>query len=130
MVDNINSLPLNVQDNTDVVIEDNVKSLSSKATENEAINLFQRDILVFDKDETLIHIISADDYNDDVYKRQINKEWSFSFTVDVSLSDVIIRKNKIGVYDREGRLQLFIIEDITERYSKTPTMEVYCYRYY
>nr|DAM71575.1 MAG TPA: tail protein [Caudoviricetes sp.] len=126
MVDNINSLPLNVQDNTDVVIEDNVKPLSSKATENEAINLFQRDILVFDKDETLIHIISADDYNDDVYKRQINKEWSFSFTVDVSLSDVIIRKNKIGVYDREGRLQLFIVEDITERYSKTPTMEVYC----
>lgn len=126
MVDNINSLPLNVQDNTDVVIEDNVKSLSSKATENEAINLFQRDILVFDKDETLIHIISADDYNDDVYKRQINKEWSFSFTADVSLSDVIIRKNKIGVYDREGRLQLFIVEDITERYSKTPTMEVYC----
>ena len=126
MVDNINSLPLNVQDNTDVVIEDNVKSLSSKATENEVINLFQRDILVFDKDETLIHIISADDYNDDVYKRQINKEWSFSFTADVSLSDVIIRKNKIGVYDREGRLQLFIVEDITERYSKTPTMEVYC----
>lgn len=126
MVDNINSLPLNVQDNTDVAIEDNVKSLSSKATENEAINLFQRDILVFDKDETLIHIISADDYNDDVYKRQINKEWSFSFTADVSLSDVIIRKNKIGVYDREGRLQLFIVEDITERYSKTPTMEVYC----
>lgn len=126
MVDNINSLPLNVQDNTDVVFEDNDSILSSKATENEAINLFQRDILVFDKDETLIHIISADDYNDDVYKRQINKEWSFSFTVDVSLSDVIIRKNKIGVYDREGRLQLFIIEDITERYSKTPTMEVYC----
>lgn len=126
MVDNINSLPLNVQDNTDVAFEDNDSILSSKATENEAINLFQRDILVFDKDETLIHIISADDYNDDVYKRQINKEWSFSFTVDVSLSDVIIRKNKIGVYDREGRLQLFIIEDITERYSKTPTMEVYC----
>lgn len=126
MVDNINSLPLNVQDNTDVDFEDNIESLSSKSTENEAINLFQRDILVFDKDETLIHIISADDYNDDVYKRQINKEWSFSFTVDVSLSDVIIRKNKIGVYDREGRLQLFIIEDITERYSKTPTMEVYC----
>lgn len=126
MVDNINSLPLNMQDNTDVVFEDNDPILSSKSTENEAINLFQRDILVFDKDETLIHIISADDYNDDVYKRQINKEWSFSFAVDVSLSDVIIRKNKIGVYDREGRLQLFIIEDITERYSKTPTMEVYC----
>lgn len=127
MVDNINSLPLELQDSTVVEpLEDNDQTLSSRGNENEAVNLFQRDILVFDKDETLIHIISNDEYNDDVYKRQINKEWSFSFTVDIALADVIIRKNKVGVYDREGRLQLFIIEDITERYSKTMQMDIYC----
>lgn len=70
-------------------------------------------LYIFDKDENLLEILSSDEFWDDIYKRQLNKEWSFTASVSVNTSN-IKRRNKVGFYDRDNVFQLFTIDEVSD----------------
>lgn len=81
-------------------------------------------LYIFNKNEELLEII--DNFYDDEYKRQVNKDYTFTFKVDINDSNNIKRKNKVGFYDEDNRFQLFSIEEIETNYFKEDVVDVFC----
>lgn len=91
-------------------------------------------IYIFDNTETLIDIITNDGNGDSVilndnFKRQINKEWSYIFNVNINkmVEKNIKVKNKIGFYDENNNFQLFTIERIEDSFGSNEIKTVICY---
>ena len=68
-------------------------------------------LFIFDKNENLLDLLNSECYYDDDYKRQLNGEWSFTFYVKSDYLKYLEKPNKIGLYDREGKFQLFKIQE-------------------
>lgn len=89
-------------------------------------------LYIFDKDENLLSILNneaseSDIFFDDEFKKELNGEWSYKFSVDMSkTSDIMLEYNKVGFYDRRGNFQLFSIQDIEDDISYEAIRTPYC----
>ena len=79
----------------------------------------------FTKNEKLINIIDIDKIENDTFKREINKEYSYTFTIN--FNDYLFNKgDKIGFKDQENIFHLFIIQEIEDTFSDKAIKELYC----
>lgn len=89
-------------------------------------------LYIFDRQEKLLSVLNneaseGDIFFDDEFKKELNGEWSYKFSVDMSKTkDLMIEYNKVGFYDRRGNFQLFVIHDIEDNISYEATRTVYC----
>ena len=70
-------------------------------------------LYIFDRNEKLLNILNneaskSNIFFDDEFKKELNGEWSYKFSVDMSkTNDIMLEYNKVGFYDRRGNFQLF-----------------------
>lgn len=83
-------------------------------------------LFIFDKNENLLDLLNSECYYDDDYKRQLNGEWSFTFYVKSDYLKYLEKPNKIGLYDREGKFQLFKIQECEDVFGNEESFEIYC----
>lgn len=89
-------------------------------------------LYIFDRNENLLKILSNDDIDtvvySDNYKRQINGEWSYTFSIDINkISNQFIQpKNKVGFFDENGNFQLFSTENIEDDITDDSIKNTYC----
>ena len=89
-------------------------------------------LYIFDREERLLSILNneASESNiffDDEFKKELNGEWSYKFSVDMSKTkDIMLEYNKVGFYDSKGNFQLFIIHDIEDNIGYEAIRTVYC----
>ena len=89
-------------------------------------------LYIFDREEKLLSILNneASEGNiffDDEFKKELNGEWSYKFSVDMSKTkDLMLEYNKVGFYDRRGNFQLFVIYDIEDNIGYEAIRTVYC----
>ena len=84
-------------------------------------------LFIFNKNDQVIEILQDEDFFDDEYKQQINGEWLYTFHID-RVNKNIVKDNKIGFFDEDGKFQLFIIDDTEEvfNYGKKYDLLVSC----
>lgn len=89
-------------------------------------------LYIFNREEKLLSILNneaseGDIFFDDEFKKELNGEWSYKFSVDMSKTkDLMLEYNKVGFYDRRGNFQLFIIHDIEDNIGYEAIRTVYC----
>ena len=89
-------------------------------------------LYIFDREEKLLSILNneaseGDIFFDDEFKKELNGEWSYKFSVDMSKTkDLMLEYNKVGFYDRRGNFQLFVIHDIEDNIGYEAIRTVYC----
>ena len=67
-------------------------------------------LFILNKNDKVIEILQDEDFSDDEYKQQINGEWIYTFHID-KINKNIVKENKVGFFDEDGKFQLFIIDD-------------------
>ena len=84
-------------------------------------------LFILNKNDQVIEILQDEDFSDDEYKQQINGEWIYTFHID-KINKNIVKENKVGFFDEDGKFQLFIIDDTEEvfNYSKKYDVLVSC----
>lgn len=89
-------------------------------------------LYIFNREEKLLSILNneafeSDVFFDDEFKKELNGEWSYKFSVDMSKTkDLMLEYNKVGFYDRRGNFQLFVIHDIEDNIGYEAIRTVYC----
>ena len=89
-------------------------------------------LYIFDRNEKLLNILNneaskSNIFFDDEFKKELNGEWSYKFSVDMSkTNDIMLEYNKVGFYDRRGNFQLFVIHDIEDSIGYEAIRTVYC----
>lgn len=89
-------------------------------------------LYIFDREEKLLSILNneaseSDIFFDDEFKKELNGEWSYKFSVDMSKTkDLMLEYNKVGFYDRRGNFQLFVIHDIEDNIGYEAIRTAYC----
>lgn len=68
-------------------------------------------------------IQSYTEYTDNIYKRVIGGEWSFTF--ETPINPVFIKGYKIGFYDKENKFRLCVIDSVEEDFEEN-TATVTC----
>ena len=89
-------------------------------------------LYIFDREERLLSILNNEASEGNIFfdvefKKELNGEWSYKFSVDMSKTkDIMLEYNKVGFYDSKGNFQLFIIHDIEDNIGYEAIRTVYC----